>query len=314
MRPVCGIQGTWPRASTAPPSPPPPILPLPGSGYPPAPPPPHASFPWVAAGSVFCSRHRCLWMLKSARLYVCTLPRQVFVTLFGLGSWAPVTVPLSAALANVTGLAEARRRLSFNHWSLRTTHLIRLDLRFTAAGVTQPNPGVNQLITDPCVLRLCHHRGDGEGGVIEGRKSENIDLDIKRSTVSITRLYTLFPFSFLERGRVWGSGFRASLSHPSQPSGRDRSLDPWDQSCYSVCGFMYQLATNFTHTGCASACLLSCLCLRDLPWQEKPNIHMRPTSLSREAKCCVMISFDLYFACDHWLNWGLRGNSMLQVH
>lgn len=45
---------------------------------------------------------------------VCALPRQVFVTPFGLGSWAPVTVPVSAALANVTVLAGARRRLAFN--------------------------------------------------------------------------------------------------------------------------------------------------------------------------------------------------------
>lgn len=42
-------------------------------------------------------------------------PIQVFVTLFGLVSRAPVTVPDAAALASVTGLAEVRRRLSFNH-------------------------------------------------------------------------------------------------------------------------------------------------------------------------------------------------------
>lgn len=74
-----------------------------------------------------------------------------------VGRRAPVTVPLLAVLANVTDLAEAQWRLSFNHWSLRTTHLIRLNLRFAAARVTQPNPGVNQLITDPRGLRLCHH-------------------------------------------------------------------------------------------------------------------------------------------------------------
>lgn len=32
-----------------------------------------------------------------------------------VGSRAPVTVPLSAVLANVTGLAETQWRLSFNH-------------------------------------------------------------------------------------------------------------------------------------------------------------------------------------------------------
>lgn len=141
-------------------------------------------------------------------------PRQVFVTLFRLIGRAPVTVPAAAALASVTGLAEVRRRLSFNHWSLRTTHLIRLDLRFTAAGVTQPNPGVNQLITDPCVLRLCHHRGYGEGGQEREeawerwweKKRYNIDLDIKRSTVRITKQYIVFfP---LEKRRVWGSGLQ----------------------------------------------------------------------------------------------------------
>lgn len=51
--------------------------------------------------------------LDAVWLYV--LPRQVFVTLFGLDSWAPVTVPVLAALANVTVLAEVWRRLSFNH-------------------------------------------------------------------------------------------------------------------------------------------------------------------------------------------------------
>lgn len=215
MRPVCGIQGTWPRASTTPPSPPIPslpILPLPGSGYPSAPLLP--SFPWMVAGSLFCSPIGVCGCWKACVCMFVVYPRQVFVTLFGLVGRAPVTVPVAAALANVTGLAEVRRRLSFNQWSLRTTHLIRLDLRFTAAGVTQPNPGVNQLITDPCVLRLCHHRGYGEGGQEREeawerwweKKRHNIDFDIKRSTVRITKQYIVF-FS-LEKRRVWGSGLQ----------------------------------------------------------------------------------------------------------
>lgn len=160
MRPVCGIQGTWPRASTAPPIP---SLPCPSPTWVrlPLSPPPSPYHEWWQV----VQPHQHLWTLKSMCLCVCTLHRQVSVILFGLCSWAPVTVPMAAKLANVTGLAEVRRRLSFNHWSLRTTHLIRLDLRFTAARVTQPNPGVNHLITDPCVLHLCHHQGQGEGGV-----------------------------------------------------------------------------------------------------------------------------------------------------
>ncbi|KAI4805550.1 hypothetical protein KUCAC02_010155, partial [Chaenocephalus aceratus] len=62
-------------------------------------------------------RLRCLWLSLSRQLGSCL--------------WA-----------NVTGLAGARGRLSFNQRSLRTTHLIGpWILRFTAAGVTQPNPG-----------------------------------------------------------------------------------------------------------------------------------------------------------------------------
>lgn len=162
-------------------------------------------------------------------LYVCTLPRQVSVTLFGLGSWASVTVPLSATLANVTRLAEAWRRLSFNHWSLRTTHLIRLDLRFAAAEVTQPNPGVNQLITDPRVLRLCHHREDGEGGATKGRSLRGKEKRILTRTSKSQQWVSpssapRFPFSSVKAGRVCGSGLQhLDHTHPSE-----RSLDPWD--------------------------------------------------------------------------------------
>lgn len=115
-----------------------------------------------------------------------------------VGSRAPVTVPLLAILANVTGLAEMQWRLSFNHWSLRTTHLIRLNLRFTAARVTQPNPGVNQLITDPPWppslspprrWGRCGNSANEPGSQTRG----DIDLYIKRSTVSMTELCSLFP-------------------------------------------------------------------------------------------------------------------------
>lgn len=43
---------------------------------------------------------------------------------------------------------------------------------------------------------------------MRGKKIENIDLDIRRSTVSITKLYTFSPFSSVNRGRVCGSGLQ----------------------------------------------------------------------------------------------------------
>lgn len=46
-------------------------------------------------------------------LYICTPSRQVFVTPSGLSSWAPVTMPSLATLANVTELAEGAEAAVF---------------------------------------------------------------------------------------------------------------------------------------------------------------------------------------------------------
>lgn len=138
------------------------------SGYPPLTPPSHPTPPLLLLRwQVVCfhssdrQTDRCLYVCVSAQTGVCAscfLGRG-----WGGGSWAPVTMPHHPPLlcpppfprplcATVTGLA----RGSGGGGRLSTTDPPRnnsSDQRLTAAGVTQPDPEVNQLITHPRVLR-----------------------------------------------------------------------------------------------------------------------------------------------------------------
>lgn len=156
-----------------------------GSGYHPVPPPTPSSPPPLlasaaaVAGSVFSQLRRtnrptdrCLYVCVSAQTGVCA---SCFLGRAGRGgeggSWAPVTMPPHThahtslpsprpLCATVTGLA---RGCGGGNDSLSTTDPPQndsSDQRLTAAGVTQPDPKVNQLITHPRVRRLCHRWED----------------------------------------------------------------------------------------------------------------------------------------------------------
>lgn len=117
----------------------------------------------------------------------------------------------------------------------------------------------------------------------------------------------------MNRGRVWGSGLQY-LDHALPSPQAEKSLDPWDQSCVSGCGFMYQPATNFTYTDCASCSVSAFLSLfsrftvaaqplLSLSWLHGDT---NTWSYTQRVKVSCVISFGLTFGCDHWLNWDLK--------
>lgn len=136
-------------------------------------------------------------MLKSICLYVCILPRQVPVTLFGLGSWAPVTVPFSGTLANGTGVGRVAEAVVFQP-------LIPQNYSSDQAGsalhgcrghTTQPRgqPTNYRPLCPPSLSPLGRWGNEGKEPERRGKKRESIDLNIKRSTVSITSSLSVVP-------------------------------------------------------------------------------------------------------------------------
>lgn len=105
-----------------------------------------------------------------------------------------------------------------------------------------------------------------------------------------------FPLRFCEERRSVRLWFAASWSHPSQPSGRDRSLDPWDQSCVSVCGFMYQPAANFTYKGCASFSVCFLAFVSKIYCSRKAQYIVPIMTPQWDRQCRVLISSSLTFA------------------
>lgn len=181
-------------------------------------------------------------------------------------------------------------------------------LRGCRGHTTQPR-GQPANYRPPCPTSLSpprrRWRWGNEGKKPERKRKENIDSNVKKSTVSLAELCTPFPFQFSEGResvRLW---FAASRSHPSQW----KKLRPMGLKL-GQCMWVYISACCWLHTWGLSQCLLPSLCLRNFPKQgSPPSWPYDDTQWGRrgKSKCCVLISSGLTFGRGYWLNGGLEG-------